>query len=989
MSRLFGIPTGQLTLALVALLVVALSLVLVLGLRNPIFLRLGVRNVRRRRARSLMIVAGLMLGTAIIAAALATGDTMSQTIRSSATSALGSTDEVVAAKGVEEALAAQSGGTGSRYFPQGYADRIAAAARPSRLVDGVAPVIVEQIAALDTTSRQHEPRVTLFAADPGRLDGFGAIRSAGDTVSLGALRAGEVYLNAEGADKLGAKAGDNLRLLAGGSAATVRIRGVVEYDGGGTDGAGVLMPLAAAQQLLGKPGLVKAVFVSNAGGVGSTDAVMRVLRPAVAPLGLEADNTKQDALETADEAGSMFMSFFTTFGSFSIAAGILLIFLIFVMLAAERRGELGIARAVGTRRRHLVQMFLFEGMTYDLAAALVGALVGIAVAYGMVLALASAFATSDFQISYAEKPTSFVLAYAIGVLLTLVVVAFSAWRVSRMNIVAAIRNLPEDATEKKRRRRWVLGIVGLLVGVALASSGVSSNDAVVLGLGVSIVILSLVPILRVFLPVRAVRTVAGLMLIAWFLLPFDRWILGQPKVNFGIFVLGGLMIVVGASWTLMYNADVLLGTLGAATRRMRGLAPVLKMSMAYPLRSLFRTGVTLAMFTLVVFTLVVGATTSGAFGNALNDKDAFGGGFDVRATGSPAEPITDMTSAVAHAPGLRPADFRAVASISTLAVKARQLDTTGKEASYVVHGADGAFLRNTTYRLAAWARGYSSAEAVWSAIRTRPNLAVVDQFVVPRRENWTFGMAPDFKLKGFYLEDKTFDPVRVAVRDQQTGKRLVLRVVGVLSDSTPEFMGGMWTSQRSVGSTFGDRVLPTTYLFALRPGLDAEATAAKIESEFLANGVEADSLAKLLSDTVAANRTMNRLVMGFMGLGLIVGVAALGVISARSVVERRQQIGVLRAIGFRKRMVQLAFLLESSFVALSAIVVGTGLGLVVAHNVIDNARRQPSWQNLGFDVPWGSLGVIFLLVYLVALATTLAPAVRASRIYPAEALRYQ
>ena len=54
-----------------------------------------------------------------------------------------------------------------------------------------------------------------------------------------------------------------------------------------------------------------------------------------------------------------------------------------------------------------------------------------------------------------------------------------------------------------------------------------------------------------------------------------------------------------------------------------------------------------------------------------------------------------------------------------------------------------------------------------------------------------------------------------------------------------------------------------------------------------------------------------------MGLGLIVGVAALGVISARAVVERRQQIGVLRAIGFRRRMVQAAFLLESSFVALT------------------------------------------------------------------------
>ena len=79
------------------------------------------------------------------------------------------------------------------------------------------------------------------------------------------------------------------------------------------------------------------------------------------------------------------MSLFTTFGSFSIAAGILLIFLIFVMLAAERRGELGIARAIGTRRGHLVQMFLFEGVAYDLIAAAVGALLGVGVAYGMVL----------------------------------------------------------------------------------------------------------------------------------------------------------------------------------------------------------------------------------------------------------------------------------------------------------------------------------------------------------------------------------------------------------------------------------------------------------------------------------------------------------------------------------------------------------------------------------------------------------------------------
>ena len=65
------------------------------------------------------------------------------------------------------------------------------------------------------------------------------------------------------------------------------------------------------------------------------------------------------------------------FGLFSIAAGILLIFLIFVMLAAERRAEMGMARAIGMNRVHLTQMFLAEGMAYNLGSAAIGALLGL------------------------------------------------------------------------------------------------------------------------------------------------------------------------------------------------------------------------------------------------------------------------------------------------------------------------------------------------------------------------------------------------------------------------------------------------------------------------------------------------------------------------------------------------------------------------------------------------------------------------------------
>ena len=193
----------------------------------------------------------------------------------------------------------------------------------------------------------------------------------------------------------------------------------------------------------------------------------------------------------------------------------------------------------------------------------------------------------------------------------------------------------------------------------------------------------------------------------------------------------------------------------------------------------------------------------------------------------------------------------------------------------------------------------------------------------------------------------------------------------------------------SVEFLWGERAQPTVHLFTLRDPANATATARELEAAFLASGMEADAIQKLLDEVVGANTTFTRLVQGFMGLGLVVGIAALGVITARSVVERRQQIGVLRAIGFRRGMVQLSFLLESSFIALTSIVVGTVLGLAVAFNVISDSKEQPSWENMSYDVPWLNLGVIFLAVYLTALVTTFAPAVRASRVYPAEALRYE
>jgi putative ABC transport system permease protein len=449
------------------------------------------------------------------------------------------------------------------------------------------------------------------------------------------------------------------------------------------------------------------------------------------------------------------------------------------------------------------------------------------------------------------------------------------------------------------------------------------------------------------------------------------------------------MTVIGAVWVLVYNADLILRGVSLVLSRFGALAPVVKMAITYPLRARFRTGATLAMFTLVVFTLVTGTATPNSFSAAFNNVEEFGGGFQVRAGTSAGLPIEDLDAALRQAPGIDPADFAAVGSQSVLSVQARQLNAGRPAESYAARGLDRSFLEHTTFGLGAMAHGYESAREVWHAVATKPGLAVVDATVAPRRDNFNFAVLPDFQLSGFILEDGAFDPVPITMRDPQTGRSARLEIIGILKDAAPLEMQGISSSQATYQQAFPGRFQPTIHYFELAPGVDPAETATRLESAFLANGMQAESIEQVVKDAVAANETFNRLIQGFMGLGLIVGVAALGVISARAVVERRQQIGVLRAIGFRRGMVQAVFLIESSFIALTSIVAGTVLGLVLAGNIVRDSSTQASWENLTLVVPWLNLGLIFLVVYAVALAATFAPALRASRILPAEALRYQ
>src|SRR3712207_9234938 len=77
----------------VGLIILYLAL---LAMRNPVLVKIGLRNIPRRPAQSVLIVIGLTLSTVIILSSLAIGDTLTYSVRSSAVQAYGRIDEIIA-----------------------------------------------------------------------------------------------------------------------------------------------------------------------------------------------------------------------------------------------------------------------------------------------------------------------------------------------------------------------------------------------------------------------------------------------------------------------------------------------------------------------------------------------------------------------------------------------------------------------------------------------------------------------------------------------------------------------------------------------------------------------------------------------------------------------------------------------------------------------------------------------------------------------------
>jgi putative ABC transport system permease protein len=1018
MTEFLGVPMTVVMWILVAMLALALASVAWVAVRHRILFVIGLRYVPRRRAQSTLIVLGLMLSTAIIAAALSTGDTVNYSITQETYDRLGHVDELVHVRdnqrdqgALNEEQIAPAG-----YVPASIVDEVGATLNGIEDADGFLPGLRFPAPATNGSKPEIKyPQLVVMGLDPRFMQGFenDVVTRQGVPFPVESLQRNQALINASAARELELRINDRVNVFIGRVPRTLTVVGIVQdkFLTGWTQGepAGMVVNLDTAQFLFNTEA-VGFIAVSNNGGVrdslSSTDAVVAPLRESLGGgLGrFEVSEIKRDRVERAEEQGANMTAIFFALGLFTIAAGMLLVFLIMVMLAAERRSEMGMSRAVGMKRMQLIESFMAEGMAYSLTAAAVGLLLGGIVSLGMTRAVAYIFDAFDVAIAFHVTWRSIVIAYCLGVVLTYATVTLSAWRVSNLTVVTAIRDMPDLPRRGAGAAAGAFGGALVAVGIGLLVFGIAREQAVLFGIGASLAFIGAAVTLRAFaLPERPVFTAMSLLvLVLWALIAGETLsgITGPLDAGIDTFFIGGVLMVAAATLVILYNADILLGSLRGVGILFARALPAVRTAIAYPLANKFRTGMTIAMMSLVVFALVMISTLSMNFKNLFLSDDSRGG-WDVQLDESPSNAFLEdggnakgpLGEALDRA--LQPPyDTRAIDTISQLLMgnprttEIAQVAPGGGDLpshEFQVVGADDTFLEQNEIGFQARAEGFDSDRAVWDAVRDDPNNAVIDGSVVPgiNYANVTEGR---FTLDGYESGTRSFTPFPIRIRDSVTGGVRPVRIIGIMNRGPSETYRGVYINTRAFEN--GIAALYARYYIRLNDGYDAKAEAQKMERSLAQEGARAHSIAEQVSEQQRLSSAFFYLVQGFMALGLGVGLAALGVIAFRTVVERRQQIGILRAIGFSRANITLSFMLESAFIALLGIINGVWLALLLAQRILQSDQFSTAGFTT-FYVPWLQIAIVSVLVFIAAVLTTLIPSRQASSMPIAEAIRYE
>ncbi|PRX41576.1 ABC-type lipoprotein release transport system permease subunit [Planifilum fimeticola] len=907
--------------------------------RDPHLRRMAVRNLAVRKSTTVFTVVGAMTGTALITASLL--------ITGSIQASVDRFFEEQFGRIVGDISAGEQKGLKRPYMTAEDVRDIERLAEKEGY-DCVLPTVGLTVTLVKSDEKGRplllSPRTYVHGWDPaaaGKFDPEAVKEIPSD------LGEGEIVLSDRAANRLEAQEGDRLFVLdAGGRMQPFTVkkvvteRGLTGYRGLEKAQATALVSLDAARTLSDIGDGYNHVLLGRS--PNRLDASSGLLFRSAGVFKSEKEgwvvsHVREVAVHDLDQLFKFIPVFFIA-GLNAVLIGLALIVNIFRMIAEERRREWGILRAIGMNRRDLSRLLRTEGLLYAGLSALLGVIAGIGLSYLLLMLLKDTFrrmAEYGNQLTvrflFHVDPAFLLAGFTIGLLTVLLCAALAARRAGRVSIVEALQRSGSQERRGLTRERSVLRGAGALMVFALTFS------------------------------LFTVTMTRG----------FREWVgeTGQPLI---VFAVGFLLVVL-----LMISVIAIMPRLFAGIARLFRPFPrrfgELILAFRYPEVNRLRTGLLFLMFTLVLYLTSFSSVFVSSFAAFFGDFDArrATGGYDFTATAGGEFSTQDLENLFRSSEYVDPADIDAAVAVPYV------------QSVESVNGVDIRYAETNGIRLVKRDERYSSDRAVWAEVARNPDVAVVEEKLL----KWSW----DEEHKGMVSRSKPLtvgDDYPIVADGRVVARK---KIIGIAQSEKESYgypaSGGVWVKAGEIRKLAGSRKnIQTALLIRARSADSLSQLSRNLEKTFNLNnifGLKNPREEFLLSNL--SFRTLFSLFEGFSALATFIGIAGLMVVMFRTVQERRQQIGMLRAIGLSAPSIFRILLMEGAFIAWTGIAAGMGIGCYSGYLMI---RALSPEGSVAILFPWLKLAVYFGGALLITLLFAMIPARKAVRLSPAEATRY-
>ena len=271
--------------------------------------------------------------------------------------------------------------------------------------------------------------------------------------------------------------GDTTKVLVNGPPQRVVIAGIVTFGTADSPaGASIaLFTTSVAQRFVAAPGKFSSISFVAAPGVSQQQLVGN-LRRALSP-GLQAVTGAKIIKETQSsfqKGLSFFSDFLLIFAVVALLVGAFIILNTFGITVAQRTRENGLLRALGASRRQLLGSVLTEAAAVGIIASLVGLAAGIAVALGL-KALLNVLGFGLPAGGLVVSASTVVVSVLAGLVVTLVAAISPARKAAKVPPVAAMQEMTVGSTGYGSKRRIIVGLAILALGIGTLFAGLFGN----------------------------------------------------------------------------------------------------------------------------------------------------------------------------------------------------------------------------------------------------------------------------------------------------------------------------------------------------------------------------------------------------------------------------------------------------------------------------------------------------------------------------------